>query len=475
MSGKESKDKKQRKARELITLFIIDGISLFLSLYLVYLLRFRSGIIENYVTIPAKGFVFASIAMILFWYFILSIFGLYRYKFVVSRLEELVTVFKAGTIGILIVFFITVNPSQPVTLSKIVLFNYWIFIITFTGIGRITFRTVQKKRRIRGYGLIKTMIIGEGDKAIDLYNRILNYPDLGLKVACYVSKKIPEKISQDDNMVIIGKFREIPDLIEKYDVQQVIVSVENITKAEIKEIINVCDGKFTDLKITSDIVDIASGLAKSDSFYGIPLIDIFTTRKGIYVSVIKRLFDILFSVVTLIILFPLFVFTGILIKLDSKGNIFYRQKRVGKDKKIFEIHKFRTMIEGAEKLTGPVWAVSDDTRITRIGRILRKTRIDELPQFINILEGDMSLVGPRPERPVFVEEFINEIPFYRKRLSFKPGITGWAQVKKSYDASIDDVKQKLELDLFYIENISFMLDLKIMLKTAGTVFTRKGR
>ena len=114
-------------------------------------------------------------------------------------------------------------------------------------------------------------------------------------------------------------------------------------------------------------------------------------------------------------------------------------------------------------------------RITRIGRLLRKTRIDELPQFINILEGDMSLVGPRPERPVFVEEFINEIPFYRKRLSFKPGITGWAQVKKSYDTSLDDVKQKLELDLFYIENISFILDLKIILKTAVIVFTRKGR
>jgi len=402
------------------------------------------------------------------------LFGLYKYKFLVSRLEELVTIFKAGTLGVLIIYFITVNPSKPVTFSKIVLFNYWIFIITLTGIGRVIYRTIQKKKRMKGYGLRNTMIIGEGEKALDLYNRIENFPGLGLKVVSFITEALPEQID-NNSKVTVGKYKDIPELIDVCKVSQVIVSIENATKRQLNDIINVCDGKLIDLKITTDIVDITSGLAKSDSIYGVPLIDIFSHRKGAYALFFKRFFDIVFSVLVLVVFFPLFVITGILIKLDSKGSVFYRQKRVSKDKKIFEIYKFRTMVEGAEKMTGPIWATKNDRRITKTGRILRKLRVDELPQFINILEGDMSIVGPRPERPVFVEEFIRKIPFYRKRLTVKPGITGWAQIKKSYDTTIADVKTKLEYDLFYVENISFLLDVKIILKTAGIILKGKGR
>jgi lipopolysaccharide/colanic/teichoic acid biosynthesis glycosyltransferase len=165
----------------------------------------------------------------------------------------------------------------------------------------------------------------------------------------------------------------------------------------------------------------------------------------------------------------------LLIKIDSVGPTFYHQKRVGKNGKEFKIFKLRTMVVDAEKKSGPIWSQKDDPRITRIGRILRRIRLDEIPQFINVLEGHMSIVGPRPERPNFVDEFSKKIPLYKHRLKMKPGITGWAQIKHKYDESLDDVKEKLKYDLYYLENMSLRLDFKIILNTISIVFSAKGQ
>ena len=188
----------------------------------------------------------------------------------------------------------------------------------------------------------------------------------------------------------------------------------------------------------------------------------------------KRLFDILISFLILILTFPLLVIIGIAIKLDSEGPVFYKQERCGIGGKIFKIYKFRTMKKDAEKLSGPVWSQKNDPRITRVGKFLRKVRMDELPQMLNILKGEMSLVGPRPERPFFVEKFALEIPYYKRRLRVKPGVTGWAQVKHKYDENIEDVKTKLKFDLFYIENMSLRMDLKILIRTIFVVLFGKG-
>jgi len=166
--------------------------------------------------------------------------------------------------------------------------------------------------------------------------------------------------------------------------------------------------------------------------------------------------------------------TAILIKLDSPGPVFYRQERMGLHGKIFRIVKFRTMYVDAEKNTGPVWSTKDDPRVTRIGKYVRKFRLDEIPQAYNVLKGDMSFVGPRPERPFFVEKLSKEIPLYKRRLKVRPGITGWAQVKHKYDESIEDVKVKLRYDLFYIENMSLRMDFKIIFRTIFVVFFGKG-
>ena len=191
-------------------------------------------------------------------------------------------------------------------------------------------------------------------------------------------------------------------------------------------------------------------------------------------ALVKRIFDLTISVLSLIVLSPLLLMTALLIKLTSKGPIVYTQTRVGLDGQHFNIYKFRTMRVDAEKETGPVWAIKNDSRLTPIGGILRKSRIDEIPQFINVLKGDMSIIGPRPERPVFVNKFSEIIPDYSKRLAVKPGITGLAQVWHRYDENIDDVKKKVKYDILYIKKMCFIADIRIVLRTIRVVLTGFG-
>lgn len=189
---------------------------------------------------------------------------------------------------------------------------------------------------------------------------------------------------------------------------------------------------------------------------------------------LKRAFDIIASITGIICLSPLFIITALLIKLTSKGPIFYKQTRVGKDGELFEMYKFRTMRVDAEQGTGPVWAAKNDPRLIPVGKFLRKSHIDEIPQFINILKGEMSLIGPRPERPVFVDKFKEIIPDYTKRLAVKPGITGLAQVWHRYDETIEDVKKKIKYDLLYIKKYCLWTDLRILFRTFRVVFTGEG-
>lgn len=191
-------------------------------------------------------------------------------------------------------------------------------------------------------------------------------------------------------------------------------------------------------------------------------------------SVGKRIFDVTTSILAILFLSPLFIFAALLIKLTSRGPIFFFQERVGLNGQIFKIYKFRTMRVNAEKETGPVWAASNDNRLIPCGKFLRKTHIDEIPQFVNVLKGEMSVIGPRPERPVFVEKFKSLIPDYEKRLQVKPGITGLAQVWHKYDETIDDVRKKIKYDLLYIKKLCLWTDLRIFFRTFRVILTGEG-
>lgn len=204
-------------------------------------------------------------------------------------------------------------------------------------------------------------------------------------------------------------------------------------------------------------------------------INIFSEKKYKVYFIFKRTFDFLFSLFLLILFSPLWLSVFVLIKIESPGSVIYKQKRIGKNGKEFELYKFRSMIDDAEKYTGPIWAIENDLRITKFGSIIRKFGIDEMPQLINVLKGEMSLIGPRPERPFFIEKFGKIIPLYTHRYKVLPGITGLAQIKHKYDSNIEDVIKKLQYDLCYINNLSFKLDIIISLTTIYIITTGKGK
>ena len=274
---------------------------------------------------------------------------------------------------------------------------------------------------------------------------------------------------------VMGHEMELKNIILDNQISEVIIAPVKLEHTHVTRIITRANGSPVSIKIVPDLHEVISGLARTEQIYGMPLISVNPNLNTVYNTIIKRFMDICLAIPMLIISSPLWLIITAIIKFDSKGPVFYKQERVGKNHELFFIYKFRTMVANAEELTGPVWAKESDPRITRMGRILRRFRLDELPQLLMVINGGMSLIGPRPERPYFVEKLVKEFPFYYRRHKIRPGITGWAQIKHPYDQDIKDVRQKLKYDFYYIENLSFSLDFKILLSTVWVMLSGKGR
>jgi exopolysaccharide biosynthesis polyprenyl glycosylphosphotransferase len=241
------------------------------------------------------------------------------------------------------------------------------------------------------------------------------------------------------------------------------------------DIVMQCRELGISVKIQPDLYEIFTGQARLLAIHGMPLIDINPELLKTWERVVKRIFDIVFSAIVLLLGLPFLLITAILVKLDSKGPIFFSQIRVGKNGKIFTMYKFRSMITDAEA-EGPRWASVNDPRVTRLGRFLRKSHLDEIPQFWNVLKGEMSLVGPRPERPFFVEKFKKDVPYYLRRLVIRPGLTGWNQVHyRDYEETLEEITNRLKHDFYYIENMSLQLDVEIIIRTVIRVFRGQGQ
>lgn len=325
-----------------------------------------------------------------------------------------------------------------------------------------------------GIGRRNTLIVGGGNTGENLLKKIRSHPAVGYEVIGFVDRN-PETSKEGlDGVPYLGTYEQISRLVESSKVSDVIIAVESGPHQEILDIIDNCNGLPVNLKIVPDLYDIASGHIKTQEITGFPLIDLLPEPMPPFQQHIKRGMDIGISLSVLLFFWPAWVLIAMLIRLDTKGNIFFTQERVGKGGRVFSMIKFRSMVRDAEKRTGPVWAEKNDFRITRVGRVIRKFRLDEIPQFINILKGEMSLVGPRPERPYFVEQLKNNIPLYTKRQKIRPGLTGWAQTRHKYDSSLDDVREKMKYDLYYLRNMSLMLDIKILLETVAVMVRGKG-
>ncbi|MBN2414633.1 sugar transferase [bacterium] len=418
-----------------------------------------------------------SLFVFMFWFLLFAFFGHYRTWFTRSRTDEIFAVAKTVSIGIFIIFLMTMDVKydieHPITRSRTLILSYWLMMMVSVSAGRVLIISVRKKLLERGVGTRAALIVGTGEKATELSRQIAEAPGIGYRVQGFVALS-PRDTAQIEDMPVLGDLGALPRLIHEREIREVLIGVEGHSEHVLESIIDACEGTDVGLKIIPDLYNVIIGQVKTNQLYGFPLIEILPQLMQPWEWTVKRIADILFSLFILVCFLPLWLVTAVAIKLDSRGPLLYNQKRVGMNGRVYTMFKFRSMVADAEKMTGPVWATWDDDRVTRFGRFMRRVRLDEIPQLINVIKGDMSWVGPRPERPHFVEKFKKEIPLYARRLRVRPGITGWAQIKGVYDQNIEHVKQKLAYDLFYLENMSLRMDLKIIISTLYIMMQFKG-
>lgn len=454
-------------------LILSDFLAVNIAYVIVYILRFYIVLLESDTPPTAAGVILGGGFLSLAWIVVFLLFGLYRSKFAVSRTDEIVTVFKAVSLGTMTLFVLTFNLSDPLPLSRLIILNYWIFLIFFLSIGRIAIRTYQRNRLKKGIGRRKTLIIGTGKQARKVYDQIRINPLTGFDAIGFL-KTSSHTAEETGSGKVFGSIEQFDEVCVQNDIEEVLIILDRPSKTKLFEIVDKCNGYPVVLRTVPDIYEIAVGNAHIQHMYGLDLVEILPENYSAGFRAVKRFIDIAVSSAIILLFLPLWVLIGFIIKLNSQGPVFYKQKRIGRNGEDFVMYKFRSMVMHAD--TAPIHRLTleKDARITAIGSFIRRFRIDEIPQMINVLEGDMSLIGPRPELPFYVREFVKQIPLYSKRLRIKPGITGLAQVKQKFSESVTDIKKKLEYDLFYIENMSLKLDLKITLATIVTILTRRG-
>lgn len=462
------------KSIEKILLLLIDFFMINAAWFVYSYIRLQTGWFDLLV---APEFFVPMFVIYFYWLIIFTFVGMYRTWFASSRFDEISTLFKATFFGIFLLFFLIFLDDylhNVANATRILIFIYWGLFLFFVGSGRILIRSIQRNLLINGVGRRCGLVVGYNDKGREVLNSINNAPALGIDIAAFVAVKNENIGREFKGIKVEGTTDQLVGIIEKYNAKEIIIALEKEDHDVLVDVISKTEGKNLSLKIVPDLYEILSGQARTSQIYGMPLIDIMPELMPEWEKKLKRIMDIFISLLILIFSSPILILTAIAIKIDSKGPVLFKQERLGQNGKPFNVLKFRSMIVDAEKYSGPVWSQKDDPRVTRMGKFVRRARIDEIPQMINVLKGEMSLVGPRPERAFFVEKLSQEIPYYKRRLKVRPGVTGWAQIKHKYDETIEDVKIKLRYDLFYIENMSIRMDFKILLRTVYVVLFGKG-
>ncbi len=457
-----------------ITRLTTDGIAIFLSLFVSSWIKFDSGIFPGISSIDMNIVLVAAIASIPFWWIVFALSGAYHFHWDRGWGEELKLVIKPVTTGLIFLFFAAFLISPEASIGRWIILIYYFLTVFLVFIMRVVTRLFERHQILKGRIQRTAIIMGIGDDALDLKNYLERNPALGYKIAGFVERPEQNESRAVDPDAILRPHFALPKIFEVHAIEEVLVTVASNFHNDILSLLLSAAGAGIKIKIVPDLFDIVTGHIHSTHVMGHPLMEILPQRLSYWQQAVKITMDYTISILVLLLFSPIWIIVGIVIKVDSKGNVFYTQSRVGKGGKVFNLFKFRSMIRDAEKHSGAVWADEKDERITCIGSFLRKSRIDEIPQLLNVIKGEMSIVGPRPERPEFMEALTERHPFYQKRLIIKPGITGWSQVKMEYDTDIDRVEHKLTYDFFYIENQSIFLDLEILARTIKVVLTGAG-
>lgn len=452
------------------TIFISDSIAGYIA-YSIVLQAVIAKTFPNYYEQIIVWIIFQ-----LLWNILFLINGLYKGEYIVSRMFEIETMLKVTFTIVVLYVFIDALRFFNFPINARGMARYWLIFMSIALTIRFLIRSFQKYLLRIGIGREKTIILGKNRRGLSAANFLYHHEDQGYDIVGFIkAADDPDEDINTGNIPVLGEEQNIGTIIQDNEVSDIVLALEKPDHTRILSIMGQINGFPVTIKIVPDLYDVMSGLVRTQQIAGMPLIEINLENTNWYQRGLKKLFDLLLIIPFMISFIPFALLIAIAIKIESKGPVLYKQVRVGKDFRKFKTIKFRSMQHNAEEETGPMWAETNDPRITKVGRFLRRFRIDEVPQFLNVLKGDMSIIGPRPERPYFVDKLSKEYPLYHRRLSVLPGISGWSQIKQSYDQNLDDIRQKLKFDFYYIENLSFGLDLKIMISTIWVMFSGQGR
>lgn len=425
-----------------------------------------------------SNFWWGVLLLPLAWILLYAMQGTYKNVLRKSRLKELQQTLWASVIGVIVIFFALLLDDNISSYKNYYVSFLMLLALHFglTYIGRLCL-TTHTARQVHSRRIgFPTLLVGGGPKALatykDLDNQAVYSGNLFVGFVSYSDEADAELMKI---MPYLGRLDNIGEIIEKYSVEEVIFAIDDDDKKKINYVIPSLDRRDdVIIKITPDLRDIVYGSVKINSIFHSPLITINPRPMEEWQYLVKRLFDIVLSLLALGLLSPVFIVTAIIVKCTSPGPIFYAQERIGYRGKPFKMHKFRSMYVNAEQ-AGPALSKDDDPRITPFGHIMRKYRLDEIPQFYNVLKGTMSIVGPRPERQYFIDQIVERRPEYLLLHKVKPGITSWGQVKYGYAENVDEMVERLRYDLLYLENMSLATDIKILLYTVIIIIQGRGK
>ncbi|MEZ5104390.1 MAG: sugar transferase [Draconibacterium sp.] len=435
--------------------------------------RFGIDIPIEFTTQFFLGLIFIPI----FWITIYYITGFYKNIYRRSRLIELGQTFIVSLSGVVVIFFTLILDDFIQSYKNYYQLFFTLFLLHFglTYFFRliITTQTIHKihKRKI-GFN---TLIIGSNENALKIYKEMnQQIRPAGNLFVGFVGLEDNDDTLLGEYIPKLGQVSDITSIFEKEEIEEVIIAIETVEHKRLSEILTIVENRQVTIWGIPDLYDFLSGMVKTNTIYGSPLIKISNGLMPGWQENTKRLIDVLFSLIASVIFLPVFVVLAIIIKSTSKGPIFYKQERVGRFGKPFYIYKLRSMVADAENGT-PALSSETDNRVTKIGRFMRKTHLDEIPQFYNVFIGDMSLVGPRPERKYYIEQIIRYAPHYTHLHKLRPGITSWGQVKYGYASNIEEMLERLPYDMMYLKNISLYIDFKILIYTLMVSFKGNGK